>query len=431
MKKIAILSFLLIIVILIVVSPAYGVTSIKKSPNNKDFSNLNAFYSPYGQDKIFASFDFRFPDKKWHLRYSTESGKYSPSVMEKIDNPHSRLYPFEDFEYTYSYDIYRDIKIYNGDIGGNNILTMEMTDKYYDVEKQSVVIEMLVYGGATRVDFSITNAFDYTKGFEAINFDRFFVPFLPMTQVFKNLSTGENIEFSLFQVKYETVSFSSRFRFSRKYNSDSSSFSFRYSFCSWGSGVYYPLSSNGKYAYDATAVFLWHQAEGTSYSDYEDSLTLVEQYYCDANVSINERSYLVSFPDSFEKKLPVLGWDISGGLRCSGAEWTSVRVCVGMSFAIARTNVYTTNGFVRGGSELGGFTTQDCEWYDIPCHLGNAVLKLLFDFPLTSGLIKLVNTIFSAVDSSFAFIGLFSGLGILFTVFIVFFILRLARWLTG
>lgn len=74
---------------------------------------------------------------------------------------------------------------------------------------------------------------------------------------------------------------------------------------------------------------------------------------------------------------------------------------------------------------------QNCDWYDIPCHLGNALLYFLYVFPVTKGLFSLINGAYTFITETFGFIALWSGVGIAFAVVMTFIILRIIRYFTS
>ena len=68
-----------------------------------------------------------------------------------------------------------------------------------------------------------------------------------------------------------------------------------------------------------------------------------------------------------------------------------------------------------------------CFWYDIPCHLGNAILYLLYEFPITKQLFTLFSSVIVFISQFFSLITSFSGLGVLYSfvcVLLVFFVVK-------
>ena len=63
---------------------------------------------------------------------------------------------------------------------------------------------------------------------------------------------------------------------------------------------------------------------------------------------------------------------------------------------------------------------QQCNWYDIPCHLGNALLYFLYEFPLTKGLYTLFSSVGSFLTETFDFLNAFSSVGLVFSFVLVF-----------
>ena len=68
-----------------------------------------------------------------------------------------------------------------------------------------------------------------------------------------------------------------------------------------------------------------------------------------------------------------------------------------------------------------------CSWYDIPCHLGNAILYLLYEFPITKQLFTLFSSVIVFISQFFSLITSFSGLGVLYSfvcVLLIFFVVK-------
>ena len=74
---------------------------------------------------------------------------------------------------------------------------------------------------------------------------------------------------------------------------------------------------------------------------------------------------------------------------------------------------------------------NDCLWYDIPCHLGNAFDYFLNDFPIVSDIVKLIVPVGNLMTLFSENMLLLDGLGWLFTIslgiFFVYFVFRLFR----
>lgn len=70
------------------------------------------------------------------------------------------------------------------------------------------------------------------------------------------------------------------------------------------------------------------------------------------------------------------------------------------------------------GSQLADY--QVCEWYDIPCHLGNAFVYFMYEFPLTKPIVSFLSSGLSILSLPFEFLGKLSSMTIFPYMLLVF-----------
>lgn len=66
---------------------------------------------------------------------------------------------------------------------------------------------------------------------------------------------------------------------------------------------------------------------------------------------------------------------------------------------------------------------KSCQWYDIPCHLGNAMSYFIYDFPVTAPIIQFVTILLGLTELTYNQMLLFTGIGTLFVLVAGIFIL--------
>lgn len=84
-------------------------------------------------------------------------------------------------------------------------------------------------------------------------------------------------------------------------------------------------------------------------------------------------------------------------------------------FWLRNFNYYASNSDLVSTAGLGqnpNYVT--CYMWDIPCHLGNAIVYIMYEFPLTKNIFKLVSQSFDFFVNSLNFLGGFSSFGFLF-----------------
>lgn len=76
---------------------------------------------------------------------------------------------------------------------------------------------------------------------------------------------------------------------------------------------------------------------------------------------------------------------------------------------------YTIDEKYSGGMNYGGWTANSCGTWDIPCHLGNALGYLVYEFPLTKPITNVLMPLVGSLQTLFDFMTEFEILGTLYT----------------
>ncbi len=79
---------------------------------------------------------------------------------------------------------------------------------------------------------------------------------------------------------------------------------------------------------------------------------------------------------------------------------------------------YSEDVGYSGGQNYGSWSSNSCDWYDIPCHLGNAIGYLVYEFPLTKPITTLFTGLVGYLDTFFDISSEFSGVEVIYGVLI-------------
>lgn len=79
---------------------------------------------------------------------------------------------------------------------------------------------------------------------------------------------------------------------------------------------------------------------------------------------------------------------------------------------------YSEDVGYSGGQNYGSWSSNSCDWYDIPCHLGNALGYLVYEFPLTKPITTLFSGLVGYLDAFFDISSEFSGVEVIYGVLI-------------
>lgn len=79
---------------------------------------------------------------------------------------------------------------------------------------------------------------------------------------------------------------------------------------------------------------------------------------------------------------------------------------------------YSEDIIYSGGENYGDWTSNNCDWYDIPCHLGNAIGYLVYEFPLTKPITTLFSGLVGYLDAFFDISSEFSDVEVIYGVVI-------------
>ena len=90
----------------------------------------------------------------------------------------------------------------------------------------------------------------------------------------------------------------------------------------------------------------------------------------------------------------------------------------GFDVSVGKMIPYSENIAYSGGVDYGDWKSTSCSTFDIPCHLGNAIGYLIYEFPLTKPITSLFTPLLTFFDSNFDLLQSFSGGGILFAAIV-------------
>lgn len=79
---------------------------------------------------------------------------------------------------------------------------------------------------------------------------------------------------------------------------------------------------------------------------------------------------------------------------------------------------YSEDVGYSGGQNYGSWSSNSCDWYDIPCHLGNALGYFVYEFPLTKPITTLFTGLVGYLDTFFDISSEFSGVEVIYGVLI-------------
>lgn len=89
-----------------------------------------------------------------------------------------------------------------------------------------------------------------------------------------------------------------------------------------------------------------------------------------------------------------------------------------MFFEFGTLIPYSEDVGYSGGQNFGSWSSNSCDWYDIPCHLGNALGYLVYEFPLTKPITTLFSGLVGYLDAFFDISSEFSGVEVIYGVLI-------------
>ena len=79
---------------------------------------------------------------------------------------------------------------------------------------------------------------------------------------------------------------------------------------------------------------------------------------------------------------------------------------------------YSEDVGYSGGQNYGSWSSNSCDWYDIPCHLGNALGYFVYEFALTKPITTLFTGLVGYLDTFFDISSEFSGVEVIYGVLI-------------
>lgn len=77
---------------------------------------------------------------------------------------------------------------------------------------------------------------------------------------------------------------------------------------------------------------------------------------------------------------------------------------------------YSRNQQFTGGVDYGSWQSTSCDTFDIPCHIGNAIGYLIYEFPLTKPITSKITPLIGFFEAGFDVLNSFSGVAVVFGV---------------
>lgn len=90
----------------------------------------------------------------------------------------------------------------------------------------------------------------------------------------------------------------------------------------------------------------------------------------------------------------------------------------GFDISLGKMIPYSENIAYTGGVDYGDWQSTSCSTFDIPCHLGNAIGYLIYEFPLTKPITDLFTPLLVFFDTNFDVLQSFSGAGIVYAAIV-------------
>lgn len=90
----------------------------------------------------------------------------------------------------------------------------------------------------------------------------------------------------------------------------------------------------------------------------------------------------------------------------------------GFDVSVGKMIPYSENIAYSGGVDYGDWQSTSCSTFDIPCHLGNAIGYLIYEFPLTKPITDLFTPLLVFFDTNFDVLQSFSGAGIVYAAIV-------------
>ena len=109
---------------------------------------------------------------------------------------------------------------------------------------------------------------------------------------------------------------------------------------------------------------------------------------------------------------------ISSGYYGFNSQEQEIYDVPGFDVSLGKMIPYSENIAYSGGVDYGDWQSTSCSTFDIPCHLGNAIGYLIYEFPLTKPITSLFTPLLTFFDSNFDLLQSFSGGGILFAAIV-------------
>ena len=111
----------------------------------------------------------------------------------------------------------------------------------------------------------------------------------------------------------------------------------------------------------------------------------------------------------------------------SGSSLSDYGACFLIDFTFLQSYPYENN--LSPSISFGSPDYQTCSWYDIPCHLGNALSYLIYEFPLTKPIYTFFKSVFGLISPIFDFFKLFVDIPYFSAILFLFFFVALMFFL--